>query len=103
METGKVLLTHSPNVIRAAKAPALEAYGWHVDSTPDGKPWIQQRGQLGRLRQSAVVLSRDRVTIVWASNNYASAGSDAHRALPAAIFGAAIVSLPPVLSVKPAV
>lgn len=105
VETGKVLPDAQRLTLFAPhRPPALEAYGWHVDSTPDGKPWINKGGGSDDFASQLLYYPRDRVTIVWASNSLRQRWRQTlNRALPPAIFGGATVSLPPVLFVQPAV
>lgn len=105
VETGKVLPDAQRLTLFAPhKPPALEAYGWHADRPSDGRPSISKGGGSDDFASQLLYYPRDRVTIVWASNNLRQRWRQTlNRALPAAIFDAATVSLPPVLSVQPAV
>lgn len=105
VETGKVLDGEQRLTLFAPHTPpALEAYGWRVDSTTEGRSWISKGGGSDDFASQLLYYPRDRITIVWASNNLRQRWRQTlNHALPAAIFGGAAVSLPAVVSVQPAV
>ena len=79
------------------RAPSLEAYGWHVDSTPAGRPWIHKGGGSDDFASQLLHYPRDRVTIVWATNNLRQRWRRTlNRNLPAIVFGGTVTSPPAV-------
>lgn len=49
--------------------PAMEAFGWHVETTPDGRARISKDGGSDDFASQLLYYPRDDVVIVWASNN----------------------------------
>jgi CubicO group peptidase (beta-lactamase class C family) len=77
--------------------PAQEAFGWHVDSTADGQLRIQKGGGSGDFASQLLYYPRDRVIIVWASNNLRQRWRRTLNAvLPGIVFGDSAIRLPPV-------
>ena len=70
VENGPVLDAARRAILFAPpKPPSQEAYGWHVDRTPDGRPWIHKGGGSSEFASQLLHYPADRVTIVWACNN----------------------------------
>ena len=89
---------HSP-----PRPPALEAYGWHVETPAEGRAVIQKGGGSDDFASHMLYYPNDRVVIVWACNNLRQRWRRAlNRALPAAIFAGSDSTLPPVVSVPSA-
>jgi CubicO group peptidase (beta-lactamase class C family) len=49
--------------------PAEEAFGWHVETTPEGRALIQKGGGSDDFASHMLYYPREDVVIVWASNN----------------------------------
>jgi hypothetical protein len=49
--------------------PAQEAFGWHVETTPEGRALIQKGGGSDDFASHMLYYPREDVVIVWASNN----------------------------------
>jgi CubicO group peptidase (beta-lactamase class C family) len=105
VEGGSILPgSHRDRLFAPPRPPALEAYGWHVQSTAEGRPLIQKGGGSDDFASHLLYYPRERVVIVWASNNLRQRWRQAlNRALSAIVFGDTVSSLPPVASVPPAV
>jgi hypothetical protein len=85
------LLTSPP------RPPSVEAYGWHVETDPDGRPRFSKGGGSDDFATHFLHYPRDRVTIIWASNNLRQRWRQSlNRTIPALVFGADSISLPPV-------
>jgi CubicO group peptidase (beta-lactamase class C family) len=83
--------------------PALEAFGWHVETTPDGRPRISKGGGSDDFASQLLYYPRDDVVIVWASNNLRQRWRQTlNQALPALVFADDAISLPPVVPITPA-
>jgi CubicO group peptidase (beta-lactamase class C family) len=83
-----------------ARPPALEAYGWHVESTPEGRRLVQKGGGSDDFASHFLYYPDDRLVIVWASNNLRQRWRKTlNRSIPDTIFGGTGISLPPVAAV----
>ncbi|HEY7028743.1 MAG TPA: serine hydrolase domain-containing protein [Gemmatimonadales bacterium] len=51
------------------KPPSQEAYGWHVTTDSAGRPLIHKGGGSDDFASDMLHYPRERVTIIWASNN----------------------------------
>jgi CubicO group peptidase (beta-lactamase class C family) len=90
-------------LIRPPTAPAEEAFGWHVEQAPDGRPRISKGGGSDDFASQFLYYPTDSVVIIWASNNLRQRWrSTLNAVLPATVFGTSPLSLPPVVSVTPA-
>ena len=56
-------------LIRPPPPPALEAFGWHVETTADGRDRISKGGGSDDFASQLLYYPRDRVVIIWTSNN----------------------------------
>jgi hypothetical protein len=84
------------------RPPSQEAFGWHVDSTADGRPRIQKGGGSDDFASQLLYYPRDRVVIVWTSNNLRQRWRHTlDEALPAIVFGDTVARLPAVERSKP--
>jgi CubicO group peptidase (beta-lactamase class C family) len=82
--------------------PALEAYGWHVESAPDGRPRIQKGGGSSDFASHVLYYPADRVVMVWATNNLRQRWRRTlNVALQNIVFGDSAVPLQPVRRVDP--
>ena len=85
------------------RPPAQEAYGWHVETTAEGRLLIQKGGGSNDFATHVRYYPRERVVIVWATNNLRQRWRQAlNHALSGITFGGTVSSLPPVVSVPPA-
>lgn len=83
--------------------PAQEAFGWHVDTAPDGRARIAKGGGSDDFASQLLYYPRDRIVVIWASNNLRQRWRRTlNDALPGAIFGGGRVSLPPVITLSAA-
>jgi CubicO group peptidase (beta-lactamase class C family) len=105
VEGGSILPEAQRRLLLAPpRPPALEAYGWHVQTTPEGRPLTQKGGGSDDFASHVLYYPRERVVIVWASNNLRQRWRQAlNRALPGIVFSGTVTSLSPVVSVPPAV
>lgn len=104
VETGSLLPeAQRRRLLTPPRPPALEAYGWHVQTTPEGRPLIQKGGGSDDFASHMLYYPRERVVIVWASNNLRQRWRRTlNRAIPNIVFGGTGSSLSPVVSVPPA-
>jgi CubicO group peptidase (beta-lactamase class C family) len=80
--------------------PAQEAFGWHVQTTPEGRLRIQKGGGSDDFASHLLYYPRERVAIVWASNNLRQRWRRAlNQALPAIVLADNPFSLPPVVPI----
>lgn len=78
--------------------PALEAFGWAVDSTLEGRPRIRKGGGSDDFASQFLYYPRERVVVIWASNNLRQRWRQTlNQAIPAAVFGGTRLSLPAVM------
>jgi CubicO group peptidase (beta-lactamase class C family) len=85
--------------------PAMEAFGWHVETTPDGggRARISKGGGSDDFASQLLYYPRDAVVIVWASNNLRQRWRQTlNQALPALVFADNAILLPPVVPITPA-
>jgi CubicO group peptidase (beta-lactamase class C family) len=97
LEAGRILPAEQRRLLTSApRPPSQEAFGWHV-GTPDGRPRIDKGGGSDDFASQLLYYPRDRVTVIWASNNLRQRWRQTlNRAIPALVFGGAgTVSLPP--------
>ena len=52
-----------------AATPGVEAFGWHVETTDDGRLRISKGGGSDDFASQLLYYPRERVVIVWATNN----------------------------------
>jgi CubicO group peptidase (beta-lactamase class C family) len=77
--------------------PAQEAFGWHVDTTAVGRPRVQKGGGSDDFASQLLYYPRERVIIVWASNNLRQRWRRTlNEALPGIVFGDSAIHLPAV-------
>ena len=70
VEQGKLLPEPQQRTLFSPTAPpALEAYGWHVDTTDEGRPRIHKGGGSAEVASQLLYYPRERIVIVWTSNN----------------------------------
>lgn len=50
------------------RPPSEEAFGWHVDTTPEGRPWIHKGGGSDDFASQFLYYPRERLVVVWATN-----------------------------------
>jgi hypothetical protein len=82
--------------------PAQEAFGWHVETAPDGRQRISKGGGSDDFASQLLYYPAERVAIVWTSNNLRQRWrSTLNLALPGIIFGGSPVSLPRVVAAGP--
>jgi CubicO group peptidase (beta-lactamase class C family) len=80
--------------------PAQEAFGWHVETAPDGRPRIQKGGGSDDFASHLLYYPRERLAIIWASNNLRQRWRQTlNQAIPARLLANTPVSLPPVAAV----
>jgi CubicO group peptidase (beta-lactamase class C family) len=85
------------------RPPAQEAYGWHVETTPEGRPRIQKGGGSDDFASHLLFYPRERVVIVWATNNLRQRWRRTlNQALPALVLDGKGPVLPEVARVAPA-
>ncbi len=91
-------------LVTPPRPPAQEAFGWHVDSTVDGELRIQKGGGSDDFASQLLYYPRERVIIVWASNNLRQRWRRTlNAALPGIVFGDSAIRLPPVSPLPQAV
>jgi CubicO group peptidase (beta-lactamase class C family) len=98
VENGTMLGEAERRILFSRPAPpSLEAYGWHVDSTSDGRPFINKGGGSDDFSSQLLYYPRDSVTIVWASNNLRQRWRRTlNRTLADVMFGSTEMPLPAV-------
>jgi hypothetical protein len=80
--------------------PAEEAFGWHVDTTPEGRSRIQKGGGSDDFASQFLYYPRERLAIVWASNNLRQRWRRTlNQTLPAIALAEKPLSLPPVVPI----
>jgi hypothetical protein len=101
LEDGAILPDAQRQVLFSpARPPALEAYGWHVESTPEGRRLVQKGGGSDDFASHFLYYPDERLVIVWASNNLRQRWRKAlNRSIPDTIFGGVGTTLPPVVAV----
>lgn len=84
--------------------PAMEAFGWHVETTPDGRALIQKGGGSDDFASHMLYYPREEIVVVWASNNLRQRWRRTlNSALPTTIFEPTEAdSLPPVVALPTA-
>ena len=84
------------------KPPAKEAFGWHVDAiAPDGRLRIEKGGGSDDFASQLLYYRKERVAIIWASNNLRQRWRQAlNRAIPAIVFGGSDSPLPPIANLS---
>jgi CubicO group peptidase (beta-lactamase class C family) len=81
--------------------PAQEAFGWHVETTPEGRLRIQKGGGSDDFASHVLYYPHEQVVIVWASNNLRQRWRRMlNEGLPAVVFGDDSFSLPPVVPIS---
>jgi len=77
--------------------PAQEAFGWHVETTPEGSLRIMKGGGSDDFASQLLYYPSEHVTIVWASNNLRQRWRRTlNQALPDIVLADSSFSLPPV-------
>jgi CubicO group peptidase (beta-lactamase class C family) len=70
LEAGRVLgEAEWRTLLTPPPPPAMEAFGWHVETTPDGRALIQKGGGSDDFASHMLYYPRENVVVVWASNN----------------------------------
>jgi CubicO group peptidase (beta-lactamase class C family) len=70
LESQRVLAAAEWRILRnPPPPPALEAFGWHVETTADGRERISKGGGSDDFASQLLYYPRDGSVIVWASNN----------------------------------
>ena len=98
LEAGRILPDAQRRLLTTPpRPPSQEAFGWHV-GTPDGRPRIDKGGGSDDFASQLLYYPRDRVVVIWASNNLRQRWRQTlNRAIPALVFGGEAVDLPPAL------
>lgn len=98
LEAGRILPEAQRRLLTTPpRPPSQEAFGWHVGA-PDGRPRIDKGGGSDDFASQLLYYPRDRVVVIWASNNLRQRWRQTlNRDIPALIFGGDTVALPPAL------
>ena len=102
LEAGRILPPEQWRLLTSPpRPPSQEAFGWHVDADPAGRPRIHKGGGSDDFASQIQYYPRDRVVVVWASNNLRQRWRQTlNQSIPALVFGGeGAVSLPPVARV----
>jgi CubicO group peptidase (beta-lactamase class C family) len=84
------------------RPPAQEAFGWHVETTPEGRARIQKGGGSDDFASHVLYYPGDRVGMVWATNNLRQRWRRTlNQALADLVLGGKTFSLPAVAPLKP--
>lgn len=80
--------------------PAQEAFGWHVETAPDGRQRVSKGGGSDDFASQLLYYPAERVVIVWASNNLRQRWrSTLNLVLPGVAFGGNPLTLPRIVPV----
>jgi CubicO group peptidase (beta-lactamase class C family) len=103
LEAGRVLPKAQLRLlVTAPRPPAEEAFGWHVH-TVDGRQRADKGGGSDDFASQLLYWPRERVVIVWASNNLRQRWRRTlNETLSGVVFGKNPVSLPPVVPISQA-
>ncbi|MFL5384091.1 MAG: serine hydrolase domain-containing protein [Longimicrobiaceae bacterium] len=102
LESGRILPPEQWRLLTSRpRPPSDEAFGWHVETDPAGRPRMRKGGGSDDFASELLYYPRDRVVVVWASNNLRQRWRQTiDRAIPALVFGEeGAVALPPVARV----
>jgi CubicO group peptidase (beta-lactamase class C family) len=104
LEEGRILPEPQWRILTAPpRPPAQEAFGWHVETTPEGRPRIQKGGGSDDFASHLLFYPRERLVVVWATNNLRQRWRRTlNQALPALVLDGQAPVLPEVARVAPA-
>jgi CubicO group peptidase (beta-lactamase class C family) len=103
LEGGRVLPDAQRQILNRPPAPpAEEAFGWHVESV-DGRVRISKGGGSDDFASQMLYYPRDRVVVIWASNDLRQRWRRTlNAALPGIVFGKGDAAPPPRVAALPA-